>query len=207
LDSTRRYRFLVLPDLDAWDAWRPSVLARRVAGVDVTWCVAGGWALDLFLGRQTREHRDLEIAVPDDRFADIARRFPDCEFHVAGDGQVVPLSDEAMRAHHQTWARERATGAWRFDVFREPHEGDIWIFRRDARIRCPYAQIIEHDADGIPYLAPEVVLLFKAKAARDKDQLDLQAVLPLLGTDRRAWLQDALDLIHPNHEWRAFVSV
>jgi hypothetical protein len=197
----------VAPDLAVWDAWPPSVLALRLAGVEVPWCIAGGWALDLFLGRQTRKHGDLEIAAPADRFVDIARRFPDCEFHVAGDGQVVPLTDGAMRAHHQTWARERATGAWRFDVFREPHEGDIWICRRDRRIRRPYARIVEHDAHGIPYLAPEVVLLFKAKAAREKDHLDLQAVLPLLGPERRAWLRDALDCVHPGHEWRAFVRL
>lgn len=202
----RRYRFLVLPDLDAWDPWPPIVVARRLAGVDVPWCVAGGWALDLFRGEQTREHGDLEIAVPGDRFADIARRFPDCEFSVAGDGRVVPLSEEAMREHHQTWARERATGAWRFDVFREPRDGDTWICRRDARIRRPYAQLIERDRDGIPYLAPEIVLLFKAKAARDKDHSDLRAALPLLGADRRAWLCDALDLVHPGHAWRALVS-
>src|SRR5207302_6557573 len=25
---------------------------------------------------------------------------------------------------HQTWALDRAAGCWRFDVFREPHEGE-----------------------------------------------------------------------------------
>jgi len=198
--------FLVVPDLDAWDPWPPIVMARRLEGVDMPWCVAGGWALDLFAGRQTREHGDLEIAVPGDRFADIARLFPDCEFHVPGGGQVVPLSDEAMREHHQTWARERATSAWRFDVFREPHDGDTWICRRDARIRRPYAEIIERDRDGIPYLAPEVVLLFKAKAARDKDHADLRGVLHLLDAGRRSWLADALEVVHPGHPWRTLVS-
>src|SRR5438132_14268800 len=27
------------------------------------WYVAGGWAIDLFVGRVTREHGDLEVAV------------------------------------------------------------------------------------------------------------------------------------------------
>lgn len=27
------------------------------------WYVAGGWAVDLFLGRQTRPHQDIEVAV------------------------------------------------------------------------------------------------------------------------------------------------
>ena len=196
----------MLPELDAWDAWHPIVLDRRLAGIGVPWYVAGGWALDLFRGEQTREHGDTEIAVPADRFAEVAERFPDCDFHVVGDGRVTHLSDEAMREHHQTWAREVTTGAWRFDVFREPHDGDTWIFRRDARLRRPYAQIVERDRDGIPYLAPEVVLLFKAKAARDKDTSDLHAALPLLGAGRLEWLRDALDLVHPGHAWRALIS-
>lgn len=196
----------VIPDLDAWAAWPPAVLARRLAGAGVPWYVAGGWALDLFHGEQTREHHDVEIAVPADRFAEVALRFPDCEFFVVGDGRAVPPSAEAMREHHQTWARERTTGAWRFDVFREPHDGDTWICRRDVRIRRPYAEIVERDRDGIPYLAPEVVLLFKAKGARDKDSADLHAVLPLLDPGRRAWLRDALDLVHPGHAWLIAVA-
>lgn len=195
----------MLPGLGAWAAWPPIVLARRLAGVDLPWYVAGGWALDLFRGEQTREHHDIEIAVPADRFADVARRFPDCEFYVAGDGQIVRLSDRAMREHHQTWAREQTTGAWRFDVFREPHDGDTWICRRDPRIRRPYGQLIQHDRDGIPYLAPEIVLLFKAKAPREKDNSDLQAVLPLLSAGQRSWLCEGLDLVHPGHAWRESV--
>jgi hypothetical protein len=51
-----------------WDPWRPADIARLLAGVTAPWCVAGGWAIDLFLGRQTREHGDLEIAVPASAF-------------------------------------------------------------------------------------------------------------------------------------------
>jgi hypothetical protein len=47
-----------------WDPWRPEDVARLLAGVSVPWYVAAGWALDLFRGEQTREHSDLEIAVP-----------------------------------------------------------------------------------------------------------------------------------------------
>jgi hypothetical protein len=52
-----------IPD-PAWDPWRPEDVTRRLAGVSAPWCVAAGWALDLFRGEQTREHGDLEIAVP-----------------------------------------------------------------------------------------------------------------------------------------------
>ena len=193
----------MIPDLDAWAAWPPAVLARRLAGAGVPWYVAGGWALDLFHGEQTREHHDVEIAVPADRFAEVALRFPDCEFFVVGDGRAVPPSAEAMREHHQTWARERTTGAWRFDVFREPHDGDTWICRRDATIRFPYRDIIHHTPAGVPYLAPELVLLFKAKHARPKDRADLDATVPYLTPARRATLAGLLARVHPGHPWLA----
>ncbi|MBE1490038.1 nucleotidyltransferase domain-containing protein [Plantactinospora soyae] len=194
------------PDIDAWDAWTPRVVAERLAGLDVPWCVAAGWAVELFLGVPGRPHADLEIAVPADRFGAVAERFPDCDFHVAHDGGLLPLSPEAMRTGHQTWACERASGLWRLDVFREPHDGDVWICRRDARIRRPYAEIIRRDPDGIPYLVPEVVLLFKAKAVREKDQADFAAALPLLDEAARRWLDDSLALLDPTHRWRSQLS-
>jgi hypothetical protein len=140
--------------------------------------------------------------VRGDRFTEVAGRFPECDFYVAGDGQVVPPSSEALRAHRQTWAWERRAQVWRFDVFREPHDGDTWICRRDRRIRRSYAEVIRYSSDGLPYLAAEIVLLFKAKAMRDKDQADFQAVMPVLSAEQRRWLRDALGLVHPDHPWQ-----
>ena len=84
---------------------------------------------------------------------------------------------------------------------REAWEGGDWVFRRDPRIRRPLAEAIEADAAGIPYLAPEIVLLFKAKAARDKDEADFARVLPRLAPHRVAWLREALELVQPEHDW------
>jgi hypothetical protein len=92
-------------------------------------------------------------------------------------------------------------------VFREPHDGgDVWICRRDDRIRRPYVDLIQHDATGLPFMAPEVVLLFKAKASRDKDTTDFTGTLPLLDAGQRQWLVDALALVHPDHPWTAAVA-
>jgi hypothetical protein len=193
---------LVIPDLDAWDAWHPRVIADRLAGLDIPWYVAAGWALDLFHGAQTRPHADLEIAVPAARFPQIAANFNDCRFCVAHNGQLLPATADALRASHQTWAWEPATGKWRFDVFREPHDDDVWLCRRDHRIRRPYTEIVERTPDGIPFLAPEIVLLFKAKSPRDKDEVDFHAVLPKLDRRRRRWLDNALGMVGPTHPWR-----
>ena len=193
------------PDVTKWEAWRPEDAARRLAGAEAPWCVAAGWAISLFLGYEHRDHEDLEVAVPAHGFSAIAPRLGDCELFVVGDGEAWSLADAGgmFDEHHQTWVRESATGLWRLDVFREPAQGDTWICRRDERIRLPYERVIARTAEGIPYARPEIVLLFKAKAARPKDEDDLTAVLPRLEPEARRWLVDALGVVHPGHRWIA----
>ncbi len=176
-------------------------MAERLTGIDVPWYVAGGWALDLHLGGGLREHEDLEIAVPRDRFAPIAGRFPELAFYVARDGKVGPATPEALAEQYQTWAYDTTADAFVFDVFREPHDGDVWISRRDASLRRPYGEIVLRSPEGIPYLSPDVVLLFKAKHQRAKDEQDFAAVAPVLTAGEREWLDAALRLVHPGHDW------
>ncbi|XVV10284.1 nucleotidyltransferase domain-containing protein [Actinoplanes sp. CA-131856] len=192
------------PDIEAWQSWHPSLVAARLAGVETPWYVAAGWAIDLHLGGELREHEDTEIAVPESRFAEIAGRFPELAFYApAGKGVVVPATPEALAEHHQTWAMDPSADVWRLDVFREPHDGDIWISRRHESLRRPYSEIILRTPDGIPYLSPDVVLLFKAKHGREKDQRDYDAAAPHLTAAQRDWLDRALDLVHPGHAWRS----
>ncbi len=193
------------PDVSQWDAWRPDEVARLLDGVRVPWYVAAGWALELFLGGQLREHEDLEIAVPNTRFDELAPVLEGLEVFVITDrAEATPLAEARARLMdtHQTWIREPATGKWRFDVFREPSDGDTWICRREPAIRMPYSRLIERTDEGIPYGRPEVVLLFKARhSQQEKNSADLEAVLPRLDDERRAWLRDALARVHPGHDW------
>jgi hypothetical protein len=195
----------VHPDDAAWAAWTPQEAALRLAGVEAPWAIAGGWAIDLFLGRERRAHEDLEIGVPAGRFGEIAGALGELEFHVVARGVAAPVAEarESMKTVHQTWGLDRAANVWRIDVFREPHDGDHWVARRDESIRLPYDELIEHTADGIPYERPEVVLLFKAKHSRPKDEADLAAVLPHLNVERRRLLARWIEQVHPGHFWAA----
>ncbi|KOV83255.1 hypothetical protein [Nocardia sp. NRRL S-836] len=184
------------------NAWRPEEAALRLAGVRTPWYVAAGWALDLFRGAQSRPHGDLEIAVPAAGFPEVRALFPDHVFDVASSGRVwFAAGDETLASTHQTWLRDPVTDRYLCDVFREPHDGGTWICRRDETLRLPYDVIIERTPDGIPYLVPELVLLFKAKATRPKDEQDFAGVLPLLGARRRAVLAGRLERLHPGHPW------
>jgi hypothetical protein len=177
-------------------------VADRLAGMPAPWYVAAGWALDLFRGGQTREHHDIEIGLPKDRFPRLRERFPELAFDAVGDSTIwESASPEELNTGHQTWLREPETGRYLLDVFREPHDGDTWICRRDETIRLPYADIVLHTPDGIPYLTPELVLLFKAKHRRPKDQRDFDGVRPLLTGPQRDRLRALLTQVHPGHPW------
>ncbi|MEV6166384.1 hypothetical protein AB0L71_31580 [Streptomyces sp. NPDC052052] len=193
-----------IEDLDArWSScWTPREVAQQLAGIGTPWYVAGGWALDLFRGRRTRAHGDIEIAIPAASFPEVLHRFPGYVFDAVGSGRIWEnATPEVLAAVHQTWLRDPATGTYLLDVFREPHDGDTWICRRDERIRLPYSDIVHHTQDGIPYLAPELVLLFKAKHARRKDQTDFDATFPHMTSAQRETLAELLARVHPGHPW------
>jgi hypothetical protein len=121
------------------------------------------------------------------------------DWFAVGRGRVWPIA-AAPEELHQTWGRD-SSGRWRLDAMQEPWDGDEWVFRRDPRIRRPLADAIEIDFRGIPYLAPEIVLLFKARARRAKDEADFALTLPSLTAERGEWLRQALLTAQPGHEW------
>lgn len=190
-----------------WRSLSLEDVARRLDGVEVRWAFAAGWALDLFRGSTSREHEDVEIAIPAAGFAAIRTAFAGYEFDVVGAGQRWPLSDgAAFDFMHQTWLRDPAIGAYVLDVFREPHDGDTWICRRDPTIRRPYSEVVRRTEVGLPYVAPEIVLLFKARLVRPKDEADFDGTLPLLDAPSRRWLRSALERVHPGHAWLARIE-
>jgi len=192
-----------IPADDAWSAWRPEELGRRLQGIGRPWCIVGGWALDLWHGHETRAHEDLEFTVLREDLATFRAALGDMVFFTAGDGIVAPLADgqEPAPDIFQIWALDRAAQRWRVDMMIEPGTPAEWVYKRDSRIRRPRAEMIAVTADGLPYLRPAAILLFKAKHRRAKDEADFAGALPKLPADERAWLQENLALLHPGHDW------
>jgi hypothetical protein len=185
-----------------WEAWTPLQVAERLAVITAPWCVAAGWALDLYLGGTSRDHADIEIAVPRLLFGEIAAAFSGFEWDVAGHGRVWSCAQAKDHPElHQTWCRNPRTGCYCLDVFREPHDGNRWICRRDPTITMSYDEVIQSTTSGIPYLIPEVVLLFKARRPRDKDEDDFRRVAPHLTAQGQTRLAEWLHRLYPDHPW------
>ena len=191
------------PPVAAWAPWSPAEVADQLLHVGVPWCVVGGWAIDLYLDRQTRPHDDIEIAIARTDFEAVRAHLGQFDFHSVGDGEVWSLAVGAPPSphHHQNWLLEPTTQLWRMDVMLEPGDRDTWIYRRDEAIRAPREEMIATNRAGIPFLKPQAGLLYKAKTPRPKDEQDLNQCLPHLDLAARTWLRDALVALHPDHAW------
>jgi Aminoglycoside-2''-adenylyltransferase len=163
------------PPLDAWQPWRPEQAAEQLAGVSVPWYVVGGWAIDLWLGHETRPHGDLEIAILRADFPTIRARLSGFVLHTVGDGEVrlLPAPAAPPADKHQNWVLDPVANAWRMDIMLEPGDAATWRFRRDATIHAPRPRMTGSRA-GVPFLKPAATLLYKAKAMRPKDEADFQ---------------------------------
>ena len=184
----------------------PTEAAGLFAGAPFRWWVAGGWSVDL--GEPpARRHEDVDVVVLD-RDADAVRQWLR-DWHVweaTGEG-LRPLTAETARRPEclQWWLRRDAFSPWVADVLLNPAEGEDWVCKRDARVRRSLAEVVVV-RDGVPYQAPEVTLLMKARHARDKDGADLDRVYPTLGPSARDWLRDAVRTSDPDSPWNGLLA-
>ncbi len=188
-----------------WEPLAPRQLVELLADLGAPWWIAGGWALDLFLGRQTRAHDDIEIAIFRGDERALAARLPGWELFIAENATLTRWAPETPLPHgaHELWARERGSDAWRLEILVEERAGARWAYRRNAAIGLNAADLGRRDAEGIPYVRPDVQLLYKSREPRAVDETDFLTVLPHLDAAQRGFLAAALWTVAPGHRWIA----
>jgi hypothetical protein len=178
------------------------------------WSLCGGWAVDGWLGRRTRDHKDVDIAV----FQDDLNVLLD---HLAGwqliaHDVIDPDSSEqwhGRRVYLPAHLHARYQGA-ELDFQVNERSGNDWVLTLEPRMVLPVSQCVLRSGWRLPTAAPEVILFYKATAyfgveglwKRPHDDADFLALLPMLSAERRAWLRKAITLLQPEHPWLAQLS-
>lgn len=186
----------------AWNVLHPRQVAPLFLALDASWWVTGGWALDLFLGRE-RVHSDLDVAVLRREQDAVRSHLAAWDLHIAHDGTLTPWPPgERLPFDRSTvWARPARYLPWQLEVFFETAEGEEWLYARDEQVRLPLLALGMETVDGVPYVRPEVVLLYRAPTAGPADDSDLREVAARLSVVGRGWLRDALSTAYPGHRW------
>jgi Aminoglycoside-2''-adenylyltransferase len=184
----------------------PLSIAALLADFDRPWFFCGGWAIDLFLGQARRPHKDVDVAlVRSDQLAAQAYLLErGWTLEKAVDGQLVPWTGGEFIALpvHTIWCRHATYKPDFLELLLNDTDGGSFLFRRDRSITLPLERMALRSVVGLPILAPEIVLLYKAKSSEQtENSMDFAAVLPALDADQRAWLHAGLSKLHPGHPW------
>ena len=177
-----------------------------MAGFPHLWGVCGGWAIDLFVGRLTRPHKDVEIAVlRRDQLtlqSYLSQRGWTMEKATGGKLLPWPEGEFVELPVHEVWCRNPGHTPDLLEVLLNEATETHFIFRREPSVILPLEDAFRESDAGFPILAPEIVLLYEAKqSSRQEYAADLRNTLPHLDPAQRAWLKDALSKAHPGHEW------
>ena len=177
------------------------------------WWITGGWALDLFIGQKSRTHFDIDVAVARKDQTAAREYLNGWDFQYALPGTSNPVVFEPWKAGeilefkiHGSWAREDLDSPWRFEFLLHEIDEGIWSFRYYREVQHPLDQIGNQSPNGIPYLRPEIALLYKAARMREVDDEDFRRVLPHLHTDQREQLSRDLLRFKQQHAWLDLLS-
>lgn len=199
---------------DIWDRPDAKRLLTTLDPVGRPWWVAAGLAIDLFVGRTTREHHDADVAIDRSDASFFSDALTSWQIGIAVDwtgipgnsarvlerwdaGTPLPIHAEAL------WCRPNGQEPFVFELLLNKIEGGIWHFKRDDAVTLPVDSFGLIGRDGIPYVAPEVVLLHKATSTAfdEQDTQDFEASLPLMTASQRVWLRDSLVRFDTQHPW------
>ena len=116
----------------------PVTLARLLATFERPWWICGGWALDLFLDRETRRHDDLDVALlrrdqlaPHDHLSGWDLRYATPEHALERwDGRRL---DPPI---HGIWARrsDDAAAPWTCEFLLNEERDGHWVYPRDDTV-------------------------------------------------------------------------
>lgn len=197
----------------------------------IPWAICGGFALDLFLGKDTRMHSDIDICVFEkdrEKLFHYMLQNNWLVYEFRGCGKVRPLeialSSETGRNLMCTngecnlvkfypcedegllWYEFFHTGIKEFNylefLFNTTNE-DYFVFDKNQEIKREISKaILSHK--GIPYLAPEIVLLYKSSRSENKEyQYDFEQTYLHMDDEQKMWFTQSLDVLYPNgHIWR-----
>lgn len=191
-------------DENNWQPLTVTEVAKVFSEIKCDWAVAGGWAIDLFLGKQTRNHSDIDILIQRNDQMALQTLLSDWDVWVSDPpGTLRPWKQGEYigQGLQDIWCRKTANDPWQFQVMLFDVENENWIFKRDPSIRRSLKSVILKTEEGFNILAPEVQLLYKSKALRDKDKMDFDNARVAMNGQQKNWLKQMLIKLYENHEW------
>jgi len=209
---------------------------------NITWAICGGIAIDLFIGKQTRLHKDLDISVFwEDRDIIIEYMLNNQWTVFEPDNgklrEITSVSNDyrtidniwCLSKHNKTYTIEHLNDNYyditcntqnqdNFDFIEflfNTKKDNQFLYKRNHNITLTLKDSLKTNKEGIPYLSPELVLLYKSTfinylTSQDLDIIklvnnyrhDFNVCKNHMSKNQLTWLINALKISYPaGHEW------
>ena len=198
---------LDFPHGHRWEVFDRSTLCGVMKQYAHPWWIAGGWAVDLHVGHQTRDHKDVDVAVLRRDLPELHRVLRDWDLrYAAPTHELLPWDGSPFDPPtHAVWARRCPGDPWLCEFLTEETDGDQWRFRRMPEVARPLATMAPPVESVAPVLALEVIMLYKATEERAEDRFlgerDLAVSAHRVVPEARKWLAEAIASWDPQHAW------
>lgn len=195
------------------------------------YAICGGFAIELFLNRTIRQHGDIDVSAywhDRDKIicymqslgwnvyemcgGGIAHHITDVKFQIMAKRNIFCFKDGCslvkLSPHDKTdmyYLDFDHSGQTKLDFIEflfNNRNADSFLYARNENISLPITKAILN-RNGIPFLAPELVLLYKSTdTERENYQLDYDFAKVEMSTEQMGWLQAALKKVNPSgHKW------
>ena len=195
-----------------WAVTIPPVVARSAElfrSFPAEWALCGGWAVDAWLGRVSRDHADVDLTVWHDDQRVVYDTFRDgwlLNGHDPDDDDgIAPWTGRVLGlpAHIHAYSDDGDN----LDIQLNRRVQGSWVLSADAGMTLPVERCIAVSPWGLPTVIPPVVLFYKAsETLRPHDRADFGLLAPLLSPEDRSWLREAIAALAPGHDWLTSLS-
>jgi len=203
-----------------------------LSGGNFDYAICGGFALDLFTGKNWRVHSDIDVCVFENDKGAIFQHMKEhhwtiYEFQGRGivrlvnsvsectDGRnLMCLKGSCELVQFSPYKRKRNLFSHEFfhtgiqelnylEFLFNTSTSREFVFDSKAGIYREMNKAFLSN-QGIPYLSPELALLYKAKSAeREENQFDYAQAITEMDNEQVSWFHKSLDILYPRgHAWR-----
>ena len=206
-------------------------LKEHLKDLNIQWQLCGGLAIDVYLGKETRKHKDIDISISFEdiktcveflknkgwkivapvgkgRFVDIDYAIENTELYFdniwcyKGNCDFIKKNKTDGVFSYLDFQREEQKTLDFIEVMFNTVENGLFYYSRNHNITRELEKAIVVK-DDIEILAPELVLLYKSKYYNNTDnQHDYKIVIDELDNDRQYWLvKSMMEIYSGEHPW------
>lgn len=191
---------MALPDFDNWCPL--SVKEIAVALRNLEWILAGGFALEEFVGKPYRKHADIDVLIERKDQKLLTNYIDASRIFVAEDSKLKLFEKDKYYDSpiQDIWILSEDFSRWCLQIMLYDTEDDFWIYKRNKNIKLPQNELF-WIKNGIKIIKPEIQLLYKSNNVRPKDEYDFETIEKELSQKSKRWLNDALKECYDLHKW------